>query len=46
MDSSKTKKNYYEILGLKPNATDAEIENAYKKLSGQWHPDKNTDKRK
>lgn len=46
MDSSRTRKNYYEVLGLKPNATDAEIDNAYKKLSAQWHPDKNTANRR
>lgn len=46
MHSTKTRKNYYDVLGLKTNATDAEIEAAYKKLSSQWHPDKNTANRK
>ena len=43
--SSKTKKNYYEILGLQNNATSAEIDAAYKKLSSQHHPDKNKNNR-
>lgn len=39
-------KNYYEILGLKENATQQEIDEAYKKLSKQWHPEKNSANRK
>ena len=31
-------KNYYEILGIKRDASDDEIANAYKKLSLRWHP--------
>lgn len=33
-------KNYYDILGVNKDATDAEIKKAYKKLSIKWHPDK------
>ena len=33
------KKNYYDILGVKKDATDAEIKAAYKKLVKQYHPD-------
>ena len=31
----------YEILQLKPDATDAEIRSSYKKLALKHHPDKN-----
>lgn len=33
------KKNYYEILGVKKDATEEEIRAAYKKLVKQYHPD-------
>jgi len=36
-------KNYYEILGLKSDATLPEIKKAFKKLSKKFHPDKNRD---
>ncbi|MBF0346017.1 MAG: DnaJ domain-containing protein [Nitrospirae bacterium] len=31
---------YYDILGLKPGATEAEIKQAYKDLISVWHPDR------
>ena len=34
---------YYDLLGLKPNASDNEIKKAYKKSALRWHPDKNRD---
>jgi len=32
-------KDYYEIIGLKKDATQAEIKRAYKKLARKYHPD-------
>ncbi len=34
-------KDYYEILGVKRGATDAEVKSAYRRLARKYHPDVN-----
>lgn len=36
-------KDYYDILGVKPDASETEIKAAFRKLARQYHPDKNKD---
>lgn len=35
--------NFYELLKVSPSASSAEISSAYRKISMDWHPDRNQD---
>ncbi len=38
---SSDSKDYYQILGVDPNAADEDVKRAYRRLALEWHPDRN-----
>jgi len=41
--SMSDKKDYYEVLGVAKNASDAELKKAFKRMAMKFHPDRNQD---
>ena len=37
----KSRKNYYDVLGVTPDSTAAEVKSAYRSLARKFHPDVN-----
>ncbi|PIA19412.1 TPR-like protein [Coemansia reversa NRRL 1564] len=40
MKRAASRKDYYKILGISRDATQAEVKKAFRKLAQQWHPDR------
>lgn len=41
VEAAEAKPNYYDVLGVKNDATDREIKKAFRRLALEYHPDKN-----
>ncbi len=37
------KMDYYDVLGVQRNATEADLKKAYRRLAMKYHPDRNPD---
>ena len=44
--AEKTKSNYYDVLGVKRDATQDDIKKAFRKLAAKYHPDAGGDEEK
>ena len=42
-NADSTKRDYYEVLGVDKNASEAEIKSAFRKKAKEFHPDLNKD---